>query len=51
MGEEEMAIINLFLWSIWKDIENAIAVIFEEIKDTRSHRVKSTYENVDGRGQ
>lgn len=51
MGEEEMGIINLFQWSIWKDIENAIVAIFEEIKGITSHRVKSTYEDVDGRGQ
>lgn len=51
MGEKEMEIINLLQWSIWKDIENAIVVIFEEIKGIRSHRVRSTYESVDGRGQ
>lgn len=41
MGEEEMEIINLFQWSMWKDIENAIVVIFEEIKAIRSHKVKA----------
>lgn len=51
MGEEVIDIIKVFQWSNCKDIENAIVVIFEEMKGIRFHRVKSTFENVDGRGQ
>lgn len=39
---QEMEIINIFRWSIWKDIGKAIVVISKEIRGIISDRVKST---------
>lgn len=38
IGKKEMEIINLFQWSIWKDIENV--EIFEEIRGIKYDRGK-----------
>lgn len=41
IGEKEMEIINIFQWSIRKDIGNAIVVISKEIRGIISDRVKA----------